>query len=159
MFCTSIKGKSGKGNKLRRKLNTKRRSEQWKKSGKQSGKPTSGYRTGCRKTGGSLTPLTCHVSCCPFRRLFFAANEARCDRAHGGCIPYHCPEGIPAQEGKEKPAPEDAAVFRYEGAARPKLKKVIDAGKIRALQKAGWKPKEIAEEMKCSLPTVYRALG
>lgn len=92
--------------------------------------------------------------------LVSAANEARCDRAHGGgYIPYHCQEITPAQEGKEKPAPEDAAVFRYEGAAQPKPKKVIDAGKIRALHKAGWKPKEIAEEMKCSLPTVYRALG
>lgn len=76
--------------------------------------------------------------------LVSAANEARCDRAHGGYIPYHWPEGIPAQEGKV----EAATVFRHKGAAQPKQKKIIDTGKIRALQK----------KMKCSLPTVYRAL-
>lgn len=39
----------------------------------------------------------------------------------------------------------------------PKPKK-IDRGKIMALHKAGWSAEKIADEMKCSTVTVYKAL-
>lgn len=42
--------------------------------------------------------------------------------------------------------------------AAKKGKKQIDAGKIRALHKAGWSAKKIADEMRCSVATVYNHL-
>lgn len=43
-------------------------------------------------------------------------------------------------------------------AAKPakEQQKKIDAGKIRALAKAGWTQKAIADEMGCSLPTIRK---
>lgn len=38
-------------------------------------------------------------------------------------------------------------------------KRKLDAGKIRALQKADWSVKAIAEEMDCSTAAVYKILG
>lgn len=35
------------------------------------------------------------------------------------------------------------------------VKRPFDTGKLRALRKAGWKVKDIAEEMKCSEATIY----
>ena len=43
--------------------------------------------------------------------------------------------------------------------AAPKSNKKIDRGKVKALAEGGWTPQEIADEMKCSLQTVYNALN
>ena len=43
--------------------------------------------------------------------------------------------------------------------AAKKGKKRIDAGKIRALKKAGWSVPKIADEMRCSQATVYNYLA
>lgn len=48
---------------------------------------------------------------------------------------------------------------RQEKEEPPKKKRKIDAGKIRALRKANWTVKAIADEMQCTVATVYRALG
>lgn len=47
----------------------------------------------------------------------------------------------PKQEAEQKPAPKQPQV---------------DVGRIRALAKAGWSTKKIAEDVKCSLPTVRK---
>ena len=39
-----------------------------------------------------------------------------------------------------------------------KGRKPIDAGKIKALRKAGWSVDAIADEMRCSRATVYKCL-
>lgn len=39
---------------------------------------------------------------------------------------------------------------------RPKKKKEVDSGKIKALRKAGWSMTKIADEMRCSISTVSR---
>ena len=40
-----------------------------------------------------------------------------------------------------------------------KEKKRIDTGKIKALKKAGWSVAKIADEMRCSVATVYNHLA
>lgn len=39
---------------------------------------------------------------------------------------------------------------------KPKKKKEVDSGKIKALRKAGWSMTKIADEMRCSISTVSR---
>ena len=42
--------------------------------------------------------------------------------------------------------------------AKPKKKKEVDVGKIRALNKAGWSVEKIADEMRIGKSTVYKKL-
>ena len=41
---------------------------------------------------------------------------------------------------------------------KPKKRAEIDRGKVAALRKAGWKVKDIAEEMQCTETTIYTIL-
>lgn len=61
----------------------------------------------------------------------------------------------PLQEEPKKPEPKAESVK----AAPKKTAKPIDKGKIGALRKAGWTVAEIADEMKCSAPTVRKVLS
>lgn len=61
----------------------------------------------------------------------------------------------PKQEEPKKPEPKAEPVK----AAPKKTAKPIDKGKIGALRKAGWTVAEIADEMKCSAPTVRKVLS
>ena len=63
-------------------------------------------------------------------------------------IPVHMPK-------PESQEPET----RQEREELPEKRRKIDAGKIRALRKANWTVKAIADEMQCTVATVYRALG
>ncbi|MBD5402010.1 hypothetical protein HDR58_04300 [bacterium] len=67
-------------------------------------------------------------------------------------IKQEIPERTPKPESQE---PET----RQEREELPKKKRKIDAGKIRALRKAGRTVEWIADDMQCSVATVYRALG
>ena len=42
---------------------------------------------------------------------------------------------------------------------KPQRNRDIDRGKVKALYKAGWKTKEIADECKCSVATVYKIVN
>ena len=57
---------------------------------------------------------------------------------------------VPAQK-------EETPKIKPKAEAKPKAEdKPIDVGRIRALAKAGWSTKKIAEDVKCSLPTVRK---
>ena len=65
------------------------------------------------------------------------------------------------QLGAEAPEPVQEEPKKEEPKAKPKAPKKakpIDKGKIGALRKAGWTIAEIADEMKCSQPTVRKVL-
>lgn len=59
------------------------------------------------------------------------------------------PESDPPSE--EKPLLREKEVTKTKPGAKPKF----DVGKLRALRKAGWAVKKIADEMKCSEATIY----
>ena len=60
-------------------------------------------------------------------------------------------------DAKSKKVKTAKPVSEYK-ADQPRRGKVIDAGKLLALHKAGWKAPQIAEELKCSEATVYNYL-
>ena len=58
----------------------------------------------------------------------------------------------------KRPIPKKAKPVSEDKADPPRRGKIIDAGKLLALARQGWKAPQIAEELNCSEATVYNYL-
>lgn len=111
---------------------------------------------------------------CKWTQGWLEENSARLDAIEVSCVLLSLSQLVSAagikQEspvpGKNAEEPEGTGKRRETvTAAEPeenypeKKKRKLDAGKIRALQRANWSAKAIAEEMDCSVAAVYKILG
>lgn len=111
---------------------------------------------------------------CKWTQGWLEENSVRLDAIEVSCVLLSLSRLVSAagikQEspvpGKKAEEPEERGKTRETvSAAEPeekyqeRKKRKLDAGKIRALQKANWSAKAIAEEMDCSIAAVYKILG
>ena len=97
---------------------------------------------------------------CRWTQGWLEENSVRLDAIEVSCVLLSLSAlvsaaGIKQEIPERTPEPE----ARQEKEEPLKKKRKIDAGKIRALRKANWTVKAIADEMQCTVATVYRALG
>ena len=97
---------------------------------------------------------------CRWTQGWLEENSVRLDAIEVSCVLLSLSAlvsaaGIKQEIPERTPEPE----ARQEKEEPLKKKRKIDAGKIRALRKANWTVKAIADEMQCTIATVYRALG